>query len=142
MKATDSWNVLVGRNLSVSHPPHLPILYYKQTSCIIYKAPRMKMQGKTLYLKIKNFRKARQSMKPPVGSFLAWGPVRLCRSHTHEASPEYELGSRAHSRSKLSSNRLLYSSCWLLWSPLVTKKVGPRERRGKPLQKSPHALLW
>lgn len=47
VKARDSWNVLVGTNLSIIPPLYFPILYCKQTSIIMYKAPRMKTQGTT-----------------------------------------------------------------------------------------------
>lgn len=70
VKATDSWILLVGRNLSIIPPPYFPILYYKQTNQIIYKTPRMKMHGRTPYSKIiKYLKKTTQSIQSSMGAF-------------------------------------------------------------------------
>ena len=65
-------------------------------------------------------------MKPSARAFWAWGPVWLHRSHAYEASPDYKWGSRVHSGWKLSSNRPLYSSYWLL-AALGLRKVWAEE---------------
>lgn len=135
VKATDSWNVLVGTNLSIVPPLYFPMLYCKQTSCIMYKAPRMKMQGRTPIQKLLRISRRQHRALNQV-----WEPSEheaLCDYTGHlSMKPVTAVNGEAHPPIDLFT--LLTGYCWTLG----TKKVGHRRKKEIAPAEVMSRLLW